>query len=315
VNLSPRERAGVVACYLTLCLVWGTTYNFIKVAVGVFDPFFYSAVRFILSGLLMVGLALALRAPWPRRPAEYAPLVVTGLMLLVGGNGLLSMAAMEVPSGITSVISPLAPIVIALMASLLPDEERLSLKGWVGVAVGAAGVLLLFRDELRRLSPIAARGMLLLLGCSFFWSLASVIQRRHARLPHAIVVAAVQMLAGGLGLLAVFAFRGEPTHAPVTRAAVGAVAYLVVVGGCVGFSCWAYLVSKVPVARAATYGYVNPAVALLVGWLFLGETFLGHHLAGMALAIAGVVIVNVGRRGDRPPALAAPIAAPAEPAP
>ena len=297
-SLSRRERIGVIACYVTLCVVWGTTYNAIKLSVEVFDPFFYSAVRFILSGLIMLALGAALRVPFPKRAAEYAPLVVTGLMLLVAGNGLLSMAAMEVPSGITSVISPLAPIVIALMVYFVRGEERLAWRGWVGVLLGSAGVLLIFCDELQQASLVAARGALLLMGCCFFWSLASVLQRRYARLPHPIVVSAFQMLSGGLGLMVVFAFRGEATHAPVTARAIGAVAYLVIVGGCVGFYCWAYLISKIPVARAATYGYVNPGVALLVGWLWLGERFETHELAGMGLALLGVVIVNLGKRPE-----------------
>lgn len=312
-SLSPRERAAVVAAYLTLCVVWGTTYNAIKLAVEVFDPFYYSAVRFMVSGLLMFGLARVMRVPFPGRMAEYVPLAVTGVMLLVGGNGLLSMAAMTVPSGITSVISPLAPIGIALMALFLPDEERLSWKGWFGVLVGGVGVVALFWEELGQASLVAARGALMLMGCCFFWSLASVLQRRYARLPHPVIVAAGQMLSGGLGLLAVFAFRGQAVHAHVTASAVVAVVYLIVVGGCVGFFCWAYLVSKMPVARAATYGYVNPAVALLVGWLFLGESFAAHQLAGMGLAVAGVAIVNIGRRPTRTPPLGAPVASPGLP--
>jgi len=298
---SRRERIAVVVCYVTLCVIWGTTYNAIKLAVEVFDPFFYSAVRFILSGLIMLALGAVLRVPFPRRVAEYVPLVVTGLMLLVAGNGLLSMAAMEVPSGITSVISPLAPIVIALMVYFVRGEERLNWSGWIGVLLGAAGVILIFLEEIQQASLIKARGALLLMGCCFFWSLASVIQRRYARLPHPILVAAFQMLSGGLGLMAVFAFRGAPTHAPVTMQAIGAVAYLVIVGGCVGFYCWAYLISKIPVAQAATYGYVNPGVALLIGWMWLGEQFKANQLTGMGLALVGVVIVNFGKRPEAQP--------------
>lgn len=312
-SLTPRERAGVIAAYLTLCVVWGTTYNAIKMAVAVFDPFYYSGVRFIVSGLLMFGLARALRVPFPRRASEFVPLAATGLMLLVGGNGLLSMAAMVVPSGITSVISPLSPIVIALMSLCLPGEDRLRWKGWAGVLLGGVGVVALFWKELSQGSLVAASGAIMLMGCCFFWSLASVLQRRYARLPHPVIVAAGQMLSGGIGLLAIFAFRSEAAHAPITAEAIGAVLYLILVGGCLGFFCWAYLVSKIPVARAATYGYVNPAVALLVGWLFLGESFAAHQLAGMALAVAGVAIVNLGRNPTRPAPTVAPIASPGLP--
>jgi drug/metabolite transporter (DMT)-like permease len=294
--LTPQERAGAVAAYATLAFVWGSTYNAIKVAVEAFNPFFYSGVRFVVSGLLLLGVAAMLRIPFPRRWGELAPMVATGFLFLVTGNGLLSVAEMQVKSGVASVISPLAPIFVALMVYAVPGEERLSLRGWFGILLGLAGTFLLLADRLDREAFMLGTGQVLLLLCCASWSLGAVVQRRAAVRVHPLLMAGFQMLAGGLMLMLVWPATGPAAHAPLESRHWLALAYLILVGGSAGFFSYAYLLTKVPVARASTYGYVNPVVAVLIGWVLLDEVLLSHQLLGMGVCLVGGAIVHVSKR-------------------
>ncbi len=280
--------------YVTLAIVWGSTYNAIRVAVEVFNPFFYSAVRFVSSAVAMLAIAAALGVRFPRGVRPYLGMAASGVLLIFLGNGLLSVAEMKVQSGIASVLSALSPITVALLVYLLPGEERLKPLGWAGVTVGFLGVVALFWDGLAKSEWTGGEGVLLVSG--FFWSAGSVVARRSVKEGHPLIVAGVQMLAGGSALAIAFPFWGPPVHSPITALSIGAVVYLAVVGGLIGFGCFAYLLSKVPVARASTFGYINPAVALLIGWLFLGEVFSAHQLAGIGLVLLGVVLVHVAAR-------------------
>jgi drug/metabolite transporter (DMT)-like permease len=111
-----------------------------------------------------------------------------------------------------------------------------------------------------------------------------------------IIIAGCQMIVAAISLCFIFPVWGPAVHAPVTSRHIIALVYLITIGGCLAFFCWAYLLSKVPVARAITYGYINPVVALLVGWLLLGEVFQAFHIAGMGLTVVGVTIVHLGKR-------------------
>jgi drug/metabolite transporter (DMT)-like permease len=293
----PRaNRALALAAWLALCFVWGSTYIGIRIVVASVSPYWFAAARFLISGAAFVALCplLGIRLPGLRDPG-WKPLFVTAFLLLVLGNGMLCWGEQYVQGGIASNLAAFTPLVVAGIMAALPRGERLRPAGWLGMLLGVAGVLVLFKDKLAVTSLRASKGELILLASCVTWAAGTVYARFHAPRWHPVAYTGLQMLAGGLGQLAVAALTQPVLCGTPTARTWVAFAYMIVIGGGVGLLCFNYLVQVMPATKASTFGYVNPAVGLALGAWIEGERYAPHQLAGSAVILVAVVLVHMSK--------------------
>jgi drug/metabolite transporter (DMT)-like permease len=285
----PASRWTDYLYLLLVYLVWGSTYLAIRIAVREgtgFPPFTMTAMRTFAGGglLLLWTAALGQRVRLTRR--EMLTLAVSGGLLWTGGNGLVVWAEQWAASGYAALVVASAPIWTALLESLW--ERKLPTALLVGaLVVGLAGVGLLSVPADAAGAHLEVASLVALLLAALTWSIGSVLQRRHAVGVSPLVSAAYQMLFGSAGLLLAALLTGEPRPAPTTEAWL-AWAYLVAVGSLVGFTSYVQALRRLPLPITMTYAYVNPVIAVALGWLVLGESITLWTLSGMALVLLGV---------------------------
>jgi len=275
-----------------VCLFWGTTYLTIRMALECFPPATLLSVRYTLSGAILLIVARAKRARIPTgRELFFTSLF--GIITLTIGNGALIVAEEWVPSGIASIFITTSPFWMTGVEAALPRGERLHLPAIIGMLIGLAGtVVLVSRDALGQGANggLLSGFLLLQLGCCG-WAIGSILQRRYATTAHPVVSGAVQQLATGLAA-AVPAFLLSPRIPHFTTRGVLGLAWLVVFGSIVGYSAFVYVMDKLPVSVVSIYNYVNPAVAVILGWLFYREPFGAREAVGMAIIFVGVAVVK-----------------------
>ena len=287
-------RIQVIAAFAALYLIWGSTYLAILFAIQSIPPFLMAGARFLLAGLIMFAIART-QGPLRSTSAEWRTALVVGACLLLGGNGGVTLSEKFIESGLASLIVATVPIYITLLGWLSGMTPRPAPIVWVGLAGGFLGVAILLGPALRlSASGRPAIGMSILLLSSFIWSAGSLYSRtvKHAASP--FLGAAQQMFCGGLLLMLVGLFAGESkTFHPgnITTLSVGAFAYLVLIGAIVGYTAYFWLLRHCDPAKVATYAYVNPIVAVLLGALFAHETVTLRTLLAAALIIGSVALI------------------------
>jgi drug/metabolite transporter (DMT)-like permease len=308
---TPRPAAWTLTLAFALVyLSWGTTYLAIKEGVKTLPPALFGGSRITLAGLVLLGY-LVVRGDSLRLPRrEWLATAVIGLLLFVCGNGLVSVALLHIERSEASIVASIlvatTPLWTALLEGSWPGGDRLRGVGWAGLLLGLTGVLVLLGPKLRDPAKLLSNfGPLLVLGSSFGWALASVLMRhRRQRVAH-LVSAAYQMILGG-GVLALIGLAvGEAEQLSVdsfTPASVYAFFHLLVFGSLVGFLSYNWLLGHVSAPLASTYAYVNPLVAILVGWLIGGEEPTVWALIGLVVILAGVALVRGGMVRPRPAA-------------
>jgi drug/metabolite transporter (DMT)-like permease len=299
---APHERRpaawAFVLAFGLLYTSWGTTFLAIREGVKYLPPALFGGTRITTAGLILFGF-LRLRGESVRLSRHDLLITATaGVLLFVGGNGLLTVAEMTVDSGAASVFGATMPLWLGLVENVWPRGERLTVRGWAGILIGLAGVLVLLVPRLQQSeSLLGDGGPALVLASSATWALGSVVLRYGRRGGSHLASAAYQMILGGLGLTLIGLLLGEGSQVTadsLTPAAVGAFCYLLVVGSFVGFLAYTWLLQHVSATLAGTYAYVTPAVAVLVGWLLGGEAVTGWLVGGLAVILAGVALVRAG---------------------
>jgi drug/metabolite transporter (DMT)-like permease len=271
----------LAACLGAVCIIWGTTYYAIKVAISGMPPFLLVATRFLTAGGLLLGWQWLRGQPMPR-PRQWRAAALIGLLLLIGGNGSVTLAERWVSSGAAVALIAVMPLATALWSGLLGEwPHRLE---WSAIALGGAGAaLMLMGRDLQASLP----GTLIILGGVCCWSLGTVLSRRIDVPRGPTGFGAEMLVAGVVGLLISLALGERPHGLPQPRA-VAAWLYLVVFGSIIAFSAYRYLVERVSATLASTYAYVNPPVGLLVGGWLGHESFSPQLLLGLPVVLAAV---------------------------
>jgi drug/metabolite transporter (DMT)-like permease len=288
----PSRRALVLA-FASVYLAWGSTYLAIRIGVQHLPPTVLAGVRFLLAG---AGMLLALKASGRLAPVsarELRAIALIAFLMLIGGNGLVVWAEQSVDSGFAALLVATVPIWMAGLAALPPARERLSLAALGGIALGFLGVAVLVSPSLGRGGDPA--GALALLLASFSWSCGSIYSRHAGIRADPITVTAWEMSIAGAMFLALGTVTGDVFTASFDAAGIGAIVYLVVAGSWIGFTAYVWLLANVPAAKAATYAYVNPVIALLLGWWLLDEPITPPILAGSAIVVVAVALVTSAR--------------------
>jgi drug/metabolite transporter (DMT)-like permease len=294
--------------YAIVCVVWGSTYLFIKLGVEVMPPYLLGGVRFSIAGPVLVAACLVTGRRLPRDLAAFARVSVVGVLLLVVGNGFLNFSEIHLSSGLAALLVTTFPIWNTLLGMIGSKGERLAPAGWVGTLVSLAGVAILVKPfESGVESSWIGVGAVLI--ASLSWAAGTVYARRRLRGVDPIAASAVETLVAGPLMLAIHLLveRGQPVE--WGGQAWGAVGYLAVMGSLVGFTAFAYLAAHMSSSKVGTYAYVNPVVAVLLGWAFLGEAVTPRLVVGGVTILGGLLLVYVARvreSGGAPGVAAAP---------
>lgn len=301
-----RERRLGYLSWAAVCVIWGTTYLGIRICLESIPPALMGGLRWTLAGTLLAGYVLARGETLPP-VSRWGSILLLGFLLLGLGNGGVVFAEQWVPSGLAAVLVATSPFWMAGVEAALPDGERLSRNTIFGLLIGFSGILVLVWPDLamdRGSDRRFLAGVIALQIASFGWALGSSYSKRHARNDHILGTTALQMLAGGLIMLAAGTARGEwPQLAFTTRTTVSLL-YLSTLGAIGGFVAYTYALRHLPVSFVSLYAYINPVIAVALGVALLGEQFDARMATAAALVFAGVAVVRW--KSNRPPAQSAP---------
>lgn len=282
----------IVAAFVTLYLVWGSTYLAIRIVVDRLPPFYSAGIRFIVAGLLMLGWALLRGHRLPTSRRDWITLSITGILMLVGANGLVTWAEQWVESNQTALIVATSALWLAWMGTLGTQGQGLERWTVVGLLSGFLGVAVLVGDGLH-LNHAPWTAYAGLLTSAVLWSSGSIVAKRRPAACAPLMSAAVQTLIAAVVLTVGGLALGEADEWVWETRPLLALAYLVVVGSCIGYGCFLWLVHEVTPAQLGTYAYVNPAVAVLLGWWLLDERLTGMQIVGTLIILASVLVVTL----------------------
>lgn len=284
-------------------VLWGSTYLAMRIAVRDLPPYVAGATRYLISGPVML-LACALLGRKIRiTRRDLVRLSVIGILLLSMGNIGVLWGEEYVSSGMASLIVALVPIWVVIIEAWGFRTGRMSAQGLVGLAMGIAGLLVLLWPRIASGTHLGRQELLgcaILAAASFAWALGSIFSHRFSLTVDVFVSAAWQMTIGGLVNAAIAVASGQLLKTHWTVPALSAIGYLVVCGSWIGYSAYIYLLDHVPTPKVATYAYVNPIIALILGWLILSESVDIYMLVGTAIIIASVALVNTSKLKQPP---------------
>jgi drug/metabolite transporter (DMT)-like permease len=289
--------------FAAVYLVWGSTYLAIKYAVETIPPYLMGGTRFLVSGLILFAWARARGAPAPTR-REWRDAAIVGALLLCGGNGAVAWAEQRVPSGITALLVASVPLWMVVLDWLRPHGKRPPTIVALGLIVGLAGVAVLALPTSSGSvnGPVNALGALMLLLGSISWAAGSIYSRQGARPASAEMTTSLQMITGSAALIIVAIATGEFARfhpRAVTAPSFLGWLYLVTFGSLVGFTAYAYLLRETTPAKATTYAYVNPIVAVLLGWAVAGEPISTRTVVAAGIIVASVAIITIAGSSTR----------------
>jgi drug/metabolite transporter (DMT)-like permease len=294
-NPSKRLQAGIA--FGLVYVLWGSTYLAIRIAVEHLTPLTMGALRFTTAGLLMLGFRRLCghRIRVPRR--DLLRLATIGILLLITSNAVLGWAETYIPTGLAALLIAVTPLWFLILERLSHSNDRLSPRGIAGIALGVAGVAILLWPDLSGHASFGARqlfGSVLVLISSASWAIGSILTKRWHMPIDPYAASGWQMLFGGAISGSLALLMGDLHRTAWTGAArsLWAIVYLVFAGSLVGFTAYVWLLKNIPIAKVATYAYVNPIIALILGCAFHGEKMDVYMLAGSVVVILSVILVT-----------------------
>lgn len=291
-----KNRTEILAliAFIVLCIVWGTTYLVIRISVQVFPPETFSGIRFILSGLIVLAFAFATKQKMPDNFLDIAKISIAGVLMLLGGHGLVVFAEQWVHSGVTALILSLGPIFIALLELLILKKKTLNIWGWLGLVAGFTGVMILVTSG-KEIGSIDIKGGIILLTACLMFASGSIFSKKYSAEGSIVSQLAIQMLAGGIGLLVTGGVMGEYSRVIINFTVVWTMIYLTIFGGIIGYGAYIYVLKHWAASKAGTYAYVNTVIAVILGALILKEPVNISIIFSIILILGGVVAVQLSK--------------------
>jgi drug/metabolite transporter (DMT)-like permease len=294
-----RKTWQTLLAFSIIYFVWGSTFLAIRIGVHEVPPLVFAAMRFFTAGLVLFGFMLA-RGERPPAGRQWLSILFLAVLIFVVDYGLLFWAEQRVPSGIAAVMMATIPAFTALAEIVILRTQRLSLRLAIALLIGIGGVAVLMSRSLALPgAPVDRTGALALLAGGISWSLASVLSRKLPLPASKVMNSGAQMLTGGVLLAIAAAAFGELQNfqpLALSHAAWLSLIYLIVFGSIVGFTAYLWLLDHESPTRVATYAYVNPVVAVLLGFLFGGETLGLRTGLGILLIVVSVVAITTTKR-------------------
>jgi drug/metabolite transporter (DMT)-like permease len=291
------SRFALLSAFAIVYLIWGSTFLGILFAIQTLPPFLMASARFLVAGSLLYAWSRLVNGAAAPNRAEWGTTAIIGVLLLVGGNGLLVWSEQRIPSGVAALFVGTVPCFMALIDWLRPGGVRPSGLVMAGLLLGLMGLVwLVGPDSLMGGGRADFIGAAVVVFCSFMWALGSIYSRHVATPASPFLSTAMQMLAGGVVLLLLSVSVGEPwafdIGAVSLRSALGLL-YLIVFGSVVAFSAYIWLLRVSTPARVSTYAYVNPVVAVFLGWALAGEALTLRIGIAAAIIVSGVALITL----------------------
>lgn len=299
------SKASITAAFAAVYVVWGSTYLAIRFGVETIPPFIMAGTRFVFAGLLLYAWA-RYRGASPPTLIEWRSAAIIGILLLFVGNGGVSWAEQTVPSGIAALLVATVPMWIVMLDWLMHGTSRPRPGVVVGLAVGFIGVLMLIGpDQILGYNQFDLMGVGVLLIATISWAIGSLYSRRAILPSSPLLATSMEMLAGGMVLWLTAALTGEFENFSLDHVSVRSwlsVAYLSVFGSIVGFTAYVWLLRVAHTAHVATYAYVNPVIAIFLGWALAGERFTNQMFVAAMVIVAAVVLIitNQSKQKQQP---------------
>jgi drug/metabolite transporter (DMT)-like permease len=299
--MSPSEknlRFNIAIAFATVYLLWGSTYLAMRILVKSVPPTVMGATRFLISGTIMLAACALFKQKIAINRRDFFQLSAIGVLLLTGGNVGVAWAEVYIPSGLAALIVAVVPIWVAIIEAWILKSDRLSRKGILGLLLGTSGLVILVWPKLFTGDGVGRSqlfGILILVVASLSWSCGSITSRRSKLSIGPFAATGWEMTIAGTVNLLLAVVLGDIHRATWTSSAIWATGYLVTGGSLLGFTAYIWLLDHVPTAKVATYAYVNPIVAVILGAFILHEKVDGYILAGSAVIVAGVVLVTTSK--------------------
>jgi drug/metabolite transporter (DMT)-like permease len=292
---SHRPKWKTLLAFAIIYFVWGSTFLAIRVGVREVPPFLLAAMRFLVAGLVLYGWTMA-RGERSPNARQWASISLLAVMIFVLDYGLLFWAEQRVPSGIAAVMLATIPVFMALSEIILLATQKLTARLALALLIGIGGVAVLMSRSLDLgAAPIDRRGAMALIFASVSWSIASALSRKLPLPSSKVMSSGAQMLAGGVFLAVASAALGEFRHFEPLTVSLGAwlaLLYLIVAGSIIGFTAYVWLLHHESPTKVGTYAYVNPVVAVLVGYFLGGEALGMRTILGTLLVLISVVVIT-----------------------
>jgi drug/metabolite transporter (DMT)-like permease len=292
---SSPGRFAVILAFGLVYLFWGSTYLAIDIAVQTIPPALMCGLRFSVAGVVMLAVCAATGRQIWYSTRQIALAAVVGILLLMGGNLTLSWAEETVPSGLAALIIAITPLWFLVLDSLLLGHHRITARGKAGLGLGILGLMVLFWPELHSTSAMGRRELwasLGLIGGSFSWALGSVLSKRWQSGMDIFSATGWQVTAAGVANFLFALVAGDLSRVHWTTRGLSAVLYLVVCGSWIGYTAYIWLLEHVPTSKVSTYAYVNPVVAVFLGWLILHERVDRFIVMGSVVVVLAVIFVT-----------------------
>lgn len=306
-KLKPNRRTVLlIAAFAAIYIFWGSTYLAIKYAIETLPPFLMAGTRFVFAGSVMIVWARFSKDYEPPQPVHWRTSIIVGTLLLLGGNGGVVFAERYISSSLAALLVATEPFWIVLLSWLWLKGARPNWKVVLGLAVGFFGVWLLISGQ--DASGAAGHGSMQLvatmavIAAALSWATGSIYGLRAPVPKSSFLTAGMQMFSGGLVLLLVSLLAGEWSGfklSEVSNNSWWGLLYLIVFGSLIAFTAYSWLLKNVPPAMVATYAYVNPMIAVFLGWLIAGESFTGQMLIGASVIIASVALITSNSENNK----------------
>jgi drug/metabolite transporter (DMT)-like permease len=294
-NAQTQPKWKVILNFALVYFFWGSTYLGIRIGVEQIPPALMCGVRFTTAGVLLLAFCAARGREVRYRPVQLLHMAVVGTLLLMGGNLTLAYAEQVVPSGLSALLIAMTPLWFLVLDNLLLGSHRISRRGLIGLSLGVAGMVVLLWPDLRSTGSLGHRELwaaLTLPLASFSWALGSVLSKRWESGADRLAATAWQMTFAGVANLFLAAINRDYLHVIWTVRGVSAIAYLIVCGSWIGYTAYIWLLGHVPTSKVSTYAYVNPVVAVFLGWMIEHESVDRYILMGSVIVVISVVLVT-----------------------
>jgi drug/metabolite transporter (DMT)-like permease len=291
-------KKGLLIPYLALaaiCLIWGTTYLALRIAVTHFPPFLFVMIRQIIAGAILAGGVMIVRKTHIPSWHYIKRQAIAGFFMISLGNGLVAWAEVLIPSGVAAIICSLMPVMVILINLTINKDEKPTVPILLGVAVGLAGIVMIFAENISEFgNPTYLWSIIMVFVGVISWAGGSIWLKKDKSQTDPFLNAGVQMFFGGVWLIPFTLLFDDLSAVHWSMEAGYAMVYLIIFGSVIAYACYSYVLRKLPMTIVSLYAYVNPLVAVVLGWLILDERLNANTWVAFGLTVAGIYIVNRG---------------------
>ena len=291
-----KDNFKAYLAWIAICVIWGTTYLAIRIGVADLPPMLFAGLRWLIAGIIFL-IYLVLRGHKLPGRADIIPLAIVGISLLGFGNGFVVIGEQWVNSGLTALLITTTPFWFVGIEAFLPKGEKINFLTIAGLILGLFGVILIFSNHLEELLDKSYLfGIICIMGAVIFWAIGSVYSKYRKVNVHPLMGAAVQMIIAGAIQVVLGLILGEASDFVLAGNGLLAFVYLTLIGSIIGYSSYIYSIAHLPLSLVSTYAYINPIIALFLGWLILDERLDMIIIISAVIIIVGVLLVKQGSK-------------------